>query len=163
MTIRFARIQDLPAINEIYNQAVIERFCTAHLTPVDMEYRLAWFSAHHPERYPVFVSVEGDRLTGWMSLGPYRADRQALAHVGEVSYYIDRESRRKGIGSHLLQHAINVAPDCGLTVLIAILLDKNPGSIALLKKYGFSQWGSMPGIAIIGEEHADHLYYGLKL
>jgi len=163
MTIRIARIQDLPAINEIYNQAVLQKYCTAHLNAVDMEYRRAWFSAHHPERYPVFVSAEAGRLTGWVSLGPYRADRQALAHVAEISYYVDRESRRQGIGSRLLQHAINLAPACGLTILIAILLDKNHGSIALLEKFGFSQWGSMPGIAIIEGEHADHLYYGLKL
>ncbi len=67
------------------------------------------------------------------------------------------------IASQLLQHAMSVAPACGLTILVAILLDRNPGSIALLKKFGFSLWGSMPGIAIIGEERADHLYYGLKL
>lgn len=163
MTIRRATIEDLPAINEIYNQAVMKRFCTAHLSPVDMEYRLAWFSDHLPERYPVYVCQEGKRLTGWFSLGPYRADRQALAHVGEVSYYVDLKKRQKGVGSLLLRHAMHVAPDYGLSVLVAILLDKNPASIALLEKFGFALWGTMPGIAIIGEETADHLYYGRKL
>ena len=163
MTIRLATEKDLPAINEIYNQAVVQRFCTAHLLPVDMDYRFKWFSAHHPDRYPVYVSLGDEKLTGWVSLGPYRSGRQALAHVGELSYYIDKESRRRGIASQLLKHAINFAPSCGLTILVAILLDRNPGSIALLKKFGFTLWGSMPGIAIIGEESADHLYYGLKL
>ena len=102
-------------------------------------------------------------MTGWVSLGAYRADRQALIHVGEVSYYVDRESRGRGLGSHLLQHAINVAPAFGLSILVAILLDKNPASIKLLKKFRFSQWGSMPGIAIIEKERTNHLYYGLKL
>ena len=163
MNIRLATEEDLPVINTIYNQAVMQKFCTAHLAPVDMEYRRAWFNNHPPDRYPVYVSQEEKKVTGWVSLGAYRADRQALIHVGEVSYYVGRESRGRGLGSHLLQHAINVAPACGLSILVAILLDKNPASIKLLKKFRFSQWGSMPGIAIIEKERANHLYYGLKL
>ncbi len=161
--IRLAQQTDLPAINAIYNQAIEQRFCTAHLNPVDMEYTTLWFSSHGADRYPVHVFVEGERITGWVSLGPYRTDRQALAHVSEVSYYVDRESRGRGIGSQLLHHAINVAPDYGLSILVAILLSKNPASIALLLKSGFSEWGCMPGIASIGEGSADHLYYGRKL
>lgn len=163
MSIRLAREEDLPEINTIYNQAVMQKFCTAHLIPVDMDYRLSWFSSHPPERYPVYVYQEDKKVGGWMSLGTYRADRQALAHVGEVSYYVDKELWGKGIGSHLLKHAISLAPSLGLSILVAILLDRNPASIALLEKFGFSRWGSMPGIANIGDETADHLYYGLKL
>ncbi len=163
MDIRLATEEDLAAINGIYNQAVRQRFCTAHLAPVDLDYRRAWFCDHPPERYPVFVYQEDNVIKGWASLGAYRADREALAHVAEVSYFVDNESRGRGIGSQLLQYALNVAPGCGLKVLVAILLDKNPASISLLKKFGFSLWGSMPGIASIGDETADHLYYGLKL
>jgi len=63
----------------------------------------------------------------------------------------------------LLEHAIKVAPSLDFTILIAILFDKNPASIALLKKFGFCCWGIMPGIAKIDDQRADHLYYGLKL
>ena len=48
-------------------------------------------------------------------------------------------------------------------VLIAMLLDKNPASIGLLQKFGFKEWGRMPGIARIDDQTADHLYYGLEL
>lgn len=163
MSIRLAQIEDLPRINDIYRQAVEERFCTAHLSPVSMEERALWFSSHSSGRYPVYVFDEGEGLSGWLSLGPYRANRQALAHVAEVSYYVDNECRGRGIGSTLLQHAIDAAPAFGITVLVAILLSKNPASIALLEKFGFVRWGSMPGIAKIGTETADHLYMGLKL
>jgi L-amino acid N-acyltransferase YncA len=163
MTIRLARNGDLEAINRIYNQAVVRRFCTAHLQPVDMQYREQWFTRHHPEKYPVFVSERDGAITGWMSISPYREGRQALSHVGELSYYVDRDFQRQGVGSSLLGHAIAEAPRLGISVLIAILLDRNPASIKLLEKFGFTRWGSMPGIAVIGGETADHLYYGLKL
>lgn len=163
MTIRLARPEDLPAINTIYNQAVEQRFCTAHLSPVSMKERTIWFEGHPSNRYPVYVSVEDECVSGWVSLGPYRLGRQALSHVGELSYYVDRDSRGKGRGSLLVKHALNVAPTYRLSILVAILLSRNPASIALLLKHGFKEWGSMPGIARIGEEEADHLYYGLKL
>jgi phosphinothricin acetyltransferase len=158
-----AHFEDLPAINRIYNQAVRQKFCTAHLAPVSPKQREAWFKEHDPNRFPVFVAARGEQVTGWISLGPYRSDRQALAHVVEVSYYVDEHERGKGIGSILLKHVITVAPSFGYRVLIAILLNKNPASVALLEKFGFSLWGTMPGIAKINDQLADHLYYGLKL
>lgn len=163
MEIRKACEQDLADINEIYNQAVRQRFCTAHLSPVDMEYRRKWFIGHDPERFPVFVSHDHEKVTGWISLGPYRAGREALAHVGEVSYYVDQAYRGEGIGSLLLKYVIGVATLYDITILLAILLDKNPASLAILKKFDFSSWGTMPGIAEIDGETSDHLFYGLKL
>jgi L-amino acid N-acyltransferase YncA len=163
MNIRLAHPGDLPAINEIYNQAVGELFCTAHLHQVDMDYRREWFSEHDPLRFPVYVYEERGSVLGWISLGPYRKGRQALDHVGEVSYYVHRLSRGRGIGKQMLEHVIRTAPQLGLTVLVAILLDRNSASISLLEKEGFTRWGAMPGIARIGHDSADHLYYGLKL
>lgn len=163
MEIRKAVEKDLPVINRIYNQAVRQRFCTAHLEEIGIRERERWFNEHDPARYPVFVAVEDQKVVGWMSMGPYRADRQALIHVAEVSYYVDEANRGKGIGSALLDHAIGSASAYGFTVLIAILLNKNPASIGLLEKSGFIEWGRMPGIARFGDQVADHLYYGLKL
>lgn len=163
MQIRLAKEEDLGDINTIYNQAVEQRFCTAHLSPVSLDYHKEWFMQHRPDRYPVFVLVSRSQVCGWASLGAYRPGRQALAHVGEVSYYVHRHERGRGFGSKLLEHIIRVAPGFDMTVLIAILLSRNPASIALLEKYGFKCWGSMPGIARIDHESADHLYFGLKL
>ena len=163
MEIRLARQEDLPDINHIYNQAVNKRFSTAHLEAVSLEERKLWFSLHDPTRFPVYVATRGTKILGWVSLGPYREDRQALAHVAEVSYYVDEEEQGLGYGSSLLEFDIRHALDFGLSVLIAILLDKNPASIGLLNKYGFKEWGRMPGIAQIDGQKADHLYYGLVL
>jgi phosphinothricin acetyltransferase len=163
MDIQLAKGIDLPAINCIYNQAVQERFATAHLEPVDMNFRKRWYDEHQHHRYPVFVARQRPGIRGWISLGPYREGRQALDHVAEVSYYVDRDWRKRGVGTALLKHIIGVSPSLGIEVLVAILLNRNPASIGLLEKFGFSRWGTMPGIARIGNESADHLYYGLKM
>jgi L-amino acid N-acyltransferase YncA len=163
MRIRLAIESDLFAINAIYNQAVDQKYCTAHLSPLSQTQQANWFKKHDPTRFPVFVSELEHKVTGWMSLGPYRLDRQALDHVAEVSYYVNNSCRGKGIGTCLLDHAIHIVPEFGFSVLIAILLGKNQASVGLLKKMGFSCWGTMPGIAKIENKDIDHLYYGLKL
>ena len=163
MNIRKATIEDLKAINTIYNQAVAMKFCTAHLEPVGFEERVAWFFNHAQDQYPIFVVENDEQLTGWLSLSPYREKRQALSHVAEISYYVHNNFKGEGVGSRLMSFALAQAPEYGFSILIAILLGRNPASIALLKKFGFEEWGSMPGIARIGDENADHLYYGLKL
>lgn len=163
MSIRFAIEEDLPAINEIYNQAVDQKYCTAHLLPLSLDEQTNWFKKHDPSRFPVFVSVLDKEVSAWMSLGPYRVDRQALSHVAEVSYYVEKSRQGEGIGTQLLEYAIRKAPDFGFSVLLAILLGRNQASIGLLEKLKFSCWGSMPGIAKIDDQEVDHLYYGLKL
>ncbi len=163
MSIRLAIEEDLPAINEIYNQAVNQRYCTAHLLPLSQMQQASWFKKHNPAQYPVFVSVRDNEVSAWMSLGPYRIDRQALDHVAEVSYYVEKSRQGEGIGTQLLEYAIRKAPDFGFSILLAILLGRNQASIGLLEKLKFSCWGSMPGIAKIDDQEVDHLYYGLKL
>ena len=163
MEIRKARQTDLPTINQIYNQAVRQRFCTAHLDEVRMEERERWFATRDMDVYPVFVVVADGLVMGWVSLGPYRKDRQALSHVAELSYYVAEGQRGKGVASSLLQYAIDLAPSFGFSILVAILLSKNGASIGLLEKFGFREWGRMPEIARIDNQLADHLYYGLKL
>lgn len=163
MEIRIARQEDLPVINRIYNQAVRQRFCTAHLKTLEMKESRQWFAEHDPRRFPVYVALNAKHVVGWISLGAYREDRQALAHVAEVSYYVEKDERGKGIGNAMLNHVLKMAPCFGFSVLIAILLDKNPASIGLLTKLKFKEWGRMPGIARIGDQRADHLYYGRVL
>lgn len=161
MNIRIARREDLPVINDIYNQAVRQRFSTAHLEVISLKEREHWFAHHDPDRFPVYVATLESRVLGWISLAPYREGRQALAHVAEVSYYVDENERGKGVGSSMLKHSIDVSPGFGFSVLIAILLDKNPASMGLLEKFGFKEWGRMPEIAFVDNQRADHLYYGL--
>ena len=160
---RQALTSDLPKIIDIYNQAINARHCTADTELVDYDNRLKWFNQHNSIKTPIFVyEVEGKVVAyGYISL--YRFGRKAFEGVGEVSYYIDFSHHRKGIGNLMMEHLITEAKKIGYTHLVAILLDCNKKSVALLEKYKFSCWGIMPEIANIDGEHYSHLYYGLVL
>jgi L-amino acid N-acyltransferase YncA len=158
--IRLASPDDLPAIVDIYNQAVDDRFATADLGPVTVSDRTPWFDAHDPSSFPIYVLDEQGSVRGWCSLSAYRSGREAVLGTAEISYYVGRGSRNRGIGSALVQSAVRSAPQLGKRVLFGILLERNQASIRLMQKCGFELWGRLPDVALIDGVLVSHLYYG---
>lgn len=161
--LRLAREADVPAITEIYNQAIALRSATADLSPVSEADRRAWLAQHVPGEYPVFVAETEAGVMAWCSLSAYRPGRMALRHTAEISYYVHEQARGQGFGSALIAYAIKQCPDLGLKTLFAILLDVNKDSVRLLEKFGFERWGHMPGVADFDGKECGHLYYGIRI
>ncbi len=163
MNIRTATESDWAEIINIYNHAVDEKFCTADTKHVTVESRLSWLKEHSENQYPIFVYEDENKILGWCSLSPYRTGRNALKTVAEISYYIHKDFRRKGIGSKLVLHTIEKAKQIGFKNLLAILLDKNNTSIYLLEKFGFKKWGHFPDIAHFENDICGQFIYGRKI
>ena len=160
--IRKAIVDDLPILTEIYNQAIQARQ-TADTVPMTTADRQAWFDGHEQERYPLFAVEKAGIVCGYATLSKYRGGRPALRTSVEVSYYLDNQYHRQGLGNLLLRYLLEVSKDLGFKHAIAILLETNLPSIGLLKKYGFTEWGHMPNIAEINGNVCGHLYYGKHL
>ncbi len=162
MNIERAQQIHLPAIVDIYNEAIQKSFVTADLTPYTVEEKQEWFMKHD-DQHPIFVVVDQDSVVGWYSLTAYREGRAALSGVREISYYVNCRQQRKGIGSLMLSHAIRLAGGLGVEHLIAIVLERNLPSIALLQKFDFAQWGFLPEVANFNGERCGHLYFGRSM
>ncbi len=162
MTIRPATIADLPAIVDIYNDAVADRFATADTSPVTVEQRRAWFHTHDDE-YPIYVLEHEGSVGAWYSLSPYRSGRAAVRGTAELSYYVGVESRGRGYGTALVTHAMDEGRRLGKRVLFCIILERNAASVALMRKCGFELWGRLPDVASIDGELVSHVYYGRRL
>ena len=161
--IRVASESDLPAIVEIYNQAVEQRFATADLRPVTIDQRRAWFVAHDPSSYPIHVYEQDQAVVGWCSFSSYRSGREAVRGTAEISYYVGLGHRAGAWARRSSQHAVREAPRLGKRVLFGILLERNHASIRLMEKCGFELWGRLPDVAIIDGELVSHLYYGRRV
>ena len=57
--IRRATVEDLPAINDIYNHYVVNSTCTYQEEPETLHERHAWFAAHGPA-HPITVALLAD-------------------------------------------------------------------------------------------------------
>lgn len=161
--IKKARPKDLEVINEIYNQAVEDGLRTAHSEPISLAARQGWFKDHPESTFPVFIYEKDGNVVGWLSISPYRSDRQALNEVVEVSYYVDYDYHGKGIATQLMKHAVEFCSEINYRIMVAILVSENIPSIGLLKKFNFREGGRIPGAVHHKGEYRDHLYMYKKL
>jgi len=163
MIISIAQEKDLKQMVDIYNQAIEAGQNTADTETFSVADRQEWFESHSAEKHPLLVAKESDVVLGYLTISPYRYGRKALQHTAEISYYIHFKHHRKGVASKLMQEALEQCPALKIKTLIAILIGSNQGSIKLLEKNGFKEWGNMPEIVELDSGKFSHLYYGLHL
>jgi L-amino acid N-acyltransferase YncA len=167
--IRNANAMDLPAIVDIYNAAIPGRLATADTEPVSLDSRRAWFQDRDFQRHPIWVyeaSAAGNPtrrpIAGWLSFKPFYG-RPAYAATAEVSIYVDPSSQRSGVATRLMEYAILQAPSLQLSTFLAFVFAHNAPSLALCRKFGFAQWGQLPGIAVLDGLERDLLILGLRM
>ena len=137
--IRPATEADLGGIFAIYNREVREEVSTFDTEPRDPVADAGWLTERE-SRYPVLLAEADGGLLGWGSLSQW-SPRGAYARTAEVSVYVDRSHRRRGVGRLLLGDLIERAPDGSIAVLLARVVDENAGSIALHESLGFNLIG----------------------
>jgi phosphinothricin acetyltransferase len=155
-----ARSEHLYAINDIYNQAIRDGFCTAHTRAIGMDKRRQWFQERSKSAYPVFIDIDQEEkeVRGWISLSPYRHGRQALDEVVEVSYYVDYQHHGKGIAGKLMSKAIAFSQEAGYRIMVAILISDNTPSKRIVEDFEFTEGGRIPNALHYQNEFRDHIY-----
>lgn len=155
--IREAAPDDLGAITDIYNEAILEGGFTGDLEPLAVAGRRGWFS-DHDGKYAILVHCIDGSVVGYVALSPYRKGRRAFDRTCELSYYVFAKCRGRGIGTNLIQAALARAREAGFRTVLAIVLACNPRSIDLLERFGFVVCGRLPGVARIAGATIDHIY-----
>lgn len=163
MEVRFADISDLKGIVDIYNQAIHTHKATADLEELTINDKLNWFLDHTNDTYPIYVAVIKNKVVGWCSISPYRPGRMAVRQTAEISYYVDYEYHGLGVGSALMDFAINDCKRLGIKNLFALILEWNVNSIKLVEKFSFEKWGYLPRVANLDGKECGHCIYGKRI
>ncbi|MDD2586743.1 MAG: GNAT family N-acetyltransferase [Syntrophomonadaceae bacterium] len=162
MEVRFANIFDLPGIVDIYNQGIATK-ATADTKPFAVDDKLEWFYQHPKEMYPIYVMEHSNQIVGWCSISPYRPGRMAVRQTAEISYYVDQNYHRLGIGTSLVNFTIDDCPRLGISNLLAVILEWNVKSVQLVQKFGFEQWGYLPQVANFDGKECSQYIFGKKI
>ena len=117
---------------ELFAAAAEERTGIATEPPVDVEARTAQFTSTIAAS---IVAVADSQVIGMIHVEVSRHG------FGELGMLVDREWRGSGVGSGLLQAAIDWARDQGLHKLCLEVFAHNTAGIALYRKYGFVDEG----------------------
>ncbi|MBF8376319.1 MULTISPECIES: arsinothricin resistance N-acetyltransferase ArsN1 family A [Alicyclobacillus] len=139
VTVRVATHRDLPSILAIYNQGIEDRVATLEQDLKDMDYITNWFN-EHTNRYPVFVAEYQNNIIGWADLHPY-SHRCAYGGVAELSVYVHRGWRAKGVGQALLSALEAFARKHDFHKLVLATFPFNSAGLALYRKMGFREVG----------------------
>nr|WP_210275771.1 GNAT family N-acetyltransferase [Phyllobacterium sp. P30BS-XVII] len=144
--VREASEGDLPAILEIYNDAVANTLAIWNETQVDLANRRAWMADRQSRGFPVLVSVdEAGNVTGYASFADWRTF-DGYRHTVEHSVYVNKTARGGGIGKALMLALIDRARALGKHVMVAGIESGNEASIRLHEKLGFQSVGHMPEV-----------------
>ncbi len=155
-------MQDLPKIVEIYNQTIASRIVTADLEPVTLESRINWFHTHNTQTRPLWVWLEDEEITAWISFRDFYG-RPAYRHTAEISIYIDENYRGKGLGKKLLAYALAQCEDLQIHTLLGFIFAHNIPSIKLFQDFGFEKYGHLPEVALLDNDLRDLIILGKKI
>lgn len=147
LIVRDATEADLPAIMDIYNDAVLNTTAIWNDAVVDLDNRLNWFKARKDKGYPVLAAELDGKCMGYASYGDWRAFdgfRRSMEH----SVYVHKGARGTGAGKKLMQELILRARDNGVHVLIGAIESENAASIRLHEKMGFRHVGRFEQVGI---------------
>ncbi len=158
---RTATREDLAAIVEIYNATIPSRMVTADTEPVSVAQRTPWFEAHAAGIRPLWVGEIEGRVAAWLSFSSFYG-RPAYSRTVELSVYVHESFRRLGLGSFLLEQAIEQAPALGVDTLLGFIFGHNAPSLALFSRYGFTRWGELPRVAVLDGVERDLVIVGRR-
>ena len=157
-SVRAATAADAPAICAIYNQGIEDRLATLETelrTPAE---RAEWLAARGP-RHPVIVAVAepgtfsnrpptsraghtppAPTTIGWASLNRFNP-RPAYDHVADISVYVERGWRGRGVGRRLIDALITLAREHAYHKLVLAAFPFNGAGMALYERSGFRPVG----------------------
>jgi phosphinothricin acetyltransferase len=140
---------DLPAIVGILNYTAANSIARFETRPVSVAERRDWFgqfSATGP--YRLVVARGGDQVLGYACSQRYR-DHEAFRETVEVSIALDAGSRGQGVGTALYRALFDsLALEPSAHVALAGIALPNDASVALHRKYGFTEVGTFREYAI---------------
>jgi phosphinothricin acetyltransferase len=146
MIIRDAAEADLPALRDIFNDAVLNTTAIWMDNVVDLANRQAWFAARAQQGYPILVAENAaGEVVGYASFGDWRPF-DGFCHTVEHSVYIRANQRGRGLGPQLLTALIERAKACDKHVMVAAIESGNAASIGLHQRLGFTITGQMPQV-----------------
>jgi len=156
VTIRDAAPADAEVICRIYNQGIEDRVATLETEPRTPAERREWLAARGP-RHPVLVAEPdttsirpptartglADPATtvgAWGSLNRFNP-RPVYDHVADLSVYVERAWRGRGVGRVVLTALVERARTLGYHKLVLAAFPDNAAGMALYARLGFTRVG----------------------
>lgn len=159
--IRSVRISDAEEIVNIYNYYINETvitFETEELNVLEMEKRIV----KKIENNPWIVYEEDGKILGYAYVSEFNF-REAYSKTREITIYIEKDCKGRGIGTILMQELINECKKYEFHLLVSIITVPNEKSVKLHEKFGFNRAGGLEEAGYKKDKWLDVEYWQLKI
>ncbi|HEX6331049.1 MAG TPA: GNAT family N-acetyltransferase [Actinomycetota bacterium] len=142
ITVRPARPRDAASFLAAYQSVADERLFiqTERVTRSVRSYRRQ-FRRPWDERAAHLLALDGDRVVGSLSIR--RDDHPAVHHVATFGMFVVASHRSHGIGSALVEAALDWARRFGVERIELTVYPHNEAAITLYRKFGFVEEGRL--------------------
>jgi phosphinothricin acetyltransferase len=141
IAIRYAVMEDAPALLDIYNYYVCETAVTFDLEPRTLEQRREWLRSFAPQgRYRCFVAARDGAAIGWASSHRYH-ERAAYDTTVLTSIYLAPGETGQGLGRRLYAALFEALKDQDIHRAFGGVTLPNPASVRLHLAMGFEPVG----------------------
>ncbi len=160
LKIRFAKETDAEHLLKIYNQYIDTTITFEYVLPSVAEFqrRIREFS----EVYPYLVCEQDDKIIGYAYA--HRAfERAAFGWDAEVSIYLDKEARGKGIGKRCYKVLLELLREQGIITAYSLISTPNARSERLHEEMGFEWIGTHKNTGYKAGKWCDISWYQIQL
>lgn len=144
--IRMAKMNDIPAMLDIYGPYVLHTTFTFEYTVPTREAFAARFRTVTAQ-CPWLVWEEDGAVLGY-AYGSLPFERAAYAWCGEVSIYLAPEARGRGIGRRLYGVLEHILWQQGYRVIYSLITSENTASLAFHEKLGYRRCAELDGCGV---------------
>jgi phosphinothricin acetyltransferase len=154
---------DLPAIVAILNYTIANSDATFSSQPVTVAERQDWFERFSPAGpHRLLVARRGNQVVGYAASQPYR-DHEGFRETVEVSIALDVSCRGQGIGTALYRRLFECLAGESVHVALAGIVLPNDASVALHRKFGFTEVGTFHEYGIKNGRYLSSLWMERRL
>ena len=160
LKLRFAKEADAENLLKIYKQYIDTTITFEYVLPSIEEFqrRIREFS----EVYPYLICEEDDVIVGYAYA--HRAfERAAFGWDAEVSIYLDREVRGRGIGKLCYKALLNLLKEQGIITVYSLISTPNIRSERLHEEMGFVWIGTHKNTGYKAGKWCDISWYQIQL
>lgn len=159
VVLRPGRTADVPELLDIYNHQIVSSVSPLHLEPRTLEQWEQWFADHQSEVHPLVVAESAGRVAGYACLSTFRPPAAYLT-TAELSIYVRRDARGRGVATLLMEAILGEARSCGqLHSVVSHITGDNEASRGLHRKMGFELCGTLREAGLkFGRYHDVHVY-----
>ncbi|MEO0529307.1 MAG: N-acetyltransferase family protein [Planctomycetota bacterium] len=162
MQIVDAKASHLDAIRAITTDVIATTTAIYDDDPPTCEEAEAWWRAKQEGGLPVLVAIEGERVLGFASYGPYNS-KSGYRFTVEHSLHVDAAQRGRGVGHRLLEAIEARARKEGKRTLVGLIDADNAASRHLHESCGFTLGGTLPDLGYKFERWLSVCYYYKRL